>query len=290
MRVSLLYNEGAGDGVSLDRIRDAIVQHGHDLVRVVEKRLDFARVLQDLPELVIAAGGDGTVSLAARLLARRGIPLAILPLGTANNIAKSVGIRGSIDDVIAGWDTARRLPLDLGVVDGAGDRRHFVEAIGGGLIPTAITDIEMRLNGDELPATSMVAAAVRRYSDVLSRLRPAEWTIVADGAQTVGQFLLVEVLNIRSIGPNLVLSADANPFDGMFRVVMAGEEHRDEIAHYLRGRLAERDSSLSLTSQHARHVTLQGETDIHVDDEVLSGSPSRLVSIHVEAGAVELLS
>ena len=120
MRVSLLYNQGAGDGVPLDRIRAAIVHHGHDLVRVVEKHDDSARLLDERPEVVVAAGGDGTVGLAARLLAFRNIPLAILPLGTANNIAKSVGTQGSIGDVIAGWDTARRLTLDLGVADGVG--------------------------------------------------------------------------------------------------------------------------------------------------------------------------
>ena len=135
-----------------------------------------------------------------------------------------------------------------------------------------------------------MAKAVRTFSDVLSRLQPSEWTIVADGVQTVGKFLLVEVLNIRSIGPNLVLSADANPSDGLFHVVVAGEEHRDEIARYLRGRVEGRDYSLSLTSQRARHVTLQGETDIHVDDQVLSGSANQLVSMHVEAGALELLA
>ena len=44
-----------------------------------------------LPDLVVAAGGDGTVSAVARLLAGRGTPLAILPTETANNIARCVG-------------------------------------------------------------------------------------------------------------------------------------------------------------------------------------------------------
>jgi hypothetical protein len=46
----------------------------------------------------------------------------------------------------------------------------------------------------------------------------------------------------------------------------------------------------SLTSQCARQVTLQGTTDIHVDDEVLSASAGRTASIRVEAGALELLT
>ena len=224
------------------------------------------------------------------MLARQGIPLAILPLGTANNIAKSVGTAASIDDVISGWKTSRRRPLDLGVADGVWGRRHFIEAVGGGLIPTAIAEMRRQSDGDKLPASSKVAGAVRAFSEVLSRLQPSEWTIVANGARTTGEFILVEVLNIRSIGPNLVLSADANPSDGLFRVVTAGEEHREEIARYLQDLLEGRDHPPSLTSQSARHVTLEGTTDIHVDDDVLSGSPRRTVSIHVEAGALELLA
>jgi diacylglycerol kinase (ATP) len=131
-----------------------------------------------------------------------------------------------------------------------------------------------------------VAEAVRAIREVLSRLQPGEWTIVADGARTTGEFLLVEVLNIRSIGPNLVFSADATPLDGLFRVVMAGKEYREEIARYLHDLLEGRDHPPSLTSQCARQVTLQGTTDIHMDDEVLSASAERLNRTGGEADAL----
>ena len=289
MRVSLLYNGHAGDGVPLDYIRDAIEQRGHDLVRVVEGRTDAERLLEARPDIVAAAGGDGTIAHAARLLARRGIPLAILPLGTANNIARSVGITASLDNLIVGWETARRLPLDLGVAEGAWGRTYFVEAVGSGLIPSAIGDAKTRTEED-VPTHSKVAGAIRSIGEVLSRLQPARWTIIADGARTTGEFLLVEVLNIRSIGPNLVFSADATPLDGLFHVVIAGEEHRDEIARYLQDLLEGHDRAPSLTSRCARRVTLQGPTDIHVDDQVLPASADRTVSIRVEAGGVELLA
>ena len=289
MKVSLLYNPSAGDRVPLDRIREAIAHHGHDLIRMVEKNTSLEQLLDDRPDIVVAAGGDGTVAAAARLLAHRRIPLAILPVGTANNIARSVGVHGSVDDVVEKWGTARRVPLDLGVAIGAWGRRYFVESVGIGLIPTAIAATEARPDGGQRPAHERVAAAVRTAGDVLSGLEPMEGTIVLDGARVSGRFLLVEILNIRSIGPNLVFSADANPSDGVFRVVLAGEEHRDAVARYLDARLEGRAHSVSLTSRLARNVTLQGATEIHVDDKVLSSSPSEIVSIHIEAGAVELL-
>lgn len=290
--MSLLYNENAGVGVRLDRIRDAIAQHGHDLVCAVEKRSKFEQLLEGLPDIVVAAGGDGTIALAARMLARRGIPLVILPLGTANNIARSVGIAASLDHVIGGWATAKRVPLDLGVVEGVWGRRYFVEGVGVGLLPAAIADMEKRSDGDVLPVPSKIAGAVRTVGEVLSRLQPMKWTIVADGARTSGEFLLVEVLNIRSVGPNLVLAPDANPSDGLLHLVTAAEEHRDEVARYVRDLLERRGHGHppSLPSQHARRVTLEGATDILIDDEVVSCPPNRMVSIDVEAGALELLA
>ena len=288
MRVSLLYNKQAGDGVPIDRIRNTIAHHGHELICAVENQTEVERLLERLPEVVVAAGGDGTVALAARMLARTGIPLSILPLGTANNIARSVGIPDSIDEIIRRLETARRVPLDLGVADGVWGQQYFVEGVGGGLISTAIADTDTRADGNKLATRSKLAGAIRTIGGVLSRLQPVEWTIVADGARTTREILLVEVLNIRSIGPNLVLSPDANPFDGLFRLVMVSEDHRNELARYLRDLLDGRDHPPLLTSQGARHVTFDGATDVHVDDELLS-TRSRQVSMHVEAGALELL-
>ena len=289
VRVSLLYNASAGDGLPLDHIQEAVAQHGHDLVRVVEKKEDLQRLLEDPPDIVVAAGGDGTVGAAMRLLAHKGIPLSILPFGTANNIASSLEIPGSIDEVVGSWKNARHVPLDLGVVEGSWGRRYFVEAVGGGLIPIAIAEMQSRSDGDHLPTGMKVAGAVRAVADVLSRLEAGEWTIVADAARISGRFLLVEVLNIRSIGPNVVLSEDANPADGFFHLVLAGEEDRDAVAGYLHDLFDGRGHPPSLTSHRARRVTLQLATDVHVDDEVLPGSAGQVASIHMDAGAVELL-
>jgi diacylglycerol kinase (ATP) len=288
VRVSLLYNATAGEGVPLDLIRAAIEKQGHELVCVIEKDAELERLVEEPPDLVAVAGGDGTIATAARTLAGRGIPLAILPVGTANNIAKSSGTDRSLDELIAGWATARRHPLDIGVAQGAWGRRRFIEAVGVGLIPEGINAVRKKSDGDSAPTASRIAVAVWKYARVLSRLKPVPWTIVVDGVRTTGSFLVVEALNIRSIGPNLVFSADANPSDGQLCVVMAGEEHREELGRYLQHRLVERDYTLSLMAQSGRQITLEGETEVHVDDQVLA-SPGP-VSIHVEPGAVELLA
>ncbi len=288
MNISLLFNESAGDGVSSDWLCDTMRKAGHGPIRVVDKH-EVDQVLQDSPELVVAAGGDGTVRRAAEAIAGRGIPLAILPLGTANNIARSVGIDGSMAKLIDHWHDARRQPLDLGIVRGAWGEHRFVEGVGGGLIPAGIAAMKAESENDDEDADARVARALRRYSDVLSRLRPLRWTVTIDGTTQEGEFLILEVLNIRSVGPNLVLFPDADPSDGYLSVVTAQEEHRKALADYLQCLSEGRACRVSLPKTLARDVKIEGWEQIHVDDRLLSSPDVGTVSIGIEAAALEVL-
>jgi diacylglycerol kinase (ATP) len=291
VRVSLFYNEDAGDGAPLKHMRKAIERHGHQLVQVVEHESDAAHVLDQPSDVVVAAGGDGTVAAAARALAGHGVPLAVLPVGTANNIAKSLGYEGSIDDLIEKWSQARHQPLDLGVARGAWGERVFVESLGTGLIPAGIAAAEAHPPDEDVQTPVKLVHASGKYREVLSRLTPRPWTISLDGVPTTGDFLLVEVLNIPRVGPNFVFSRDANPSDGSFSVAMATEEHREQLREYVECLIEGRDDcELSLISGRATHVELQGGGDIHVDDELLRSTAVGLVSISMEAGAIEFLA
>jgi diacylglycerol kinase (ATP) len=286
VRISLLYNDQAGDGVPLDRLRDAIARHGHELVRVASKTDEFDALLDHGPDVLAAAGGDGTIAAAARRLARSSVPLAILPFGTANNIAKSVGVEGSLDELVDRWAGGRRLSVDLGIVHAGWGTRHFVESVGSGLIPAGI--VEMRTKSDEEgAATTRLAEAIHRYGHVLARMKPVELNITVDDRAVSGRFLVAEVLNIASIGPNLELAA-ANPSDGLLRVVLAGEEHRTELSDYLDHRAVGREFRLALPTWDGRRITLHGAADLHIDDRVLPSDG--VVSIDVDAGALQLVA
>ena len=288
MRISLLFNQSAGDGVSSEWLCDTISKAGHAPVQLIKKD-EFERVLQDSPELVVAAGGDGTVRRAAEAIAGRGIPLAILPIGTANNIAKSMGIDGSIAKLIDQWHGARRRPLDLGIVRGPWGEHRFVEGVGGGLIPAGIAAMKGEPADDQEDADARVARAVRGYRDVLSRLEPRRWTLTLDGTTLEGDFLILEVLNIRSVGPNLVLFPDADPSDGYLSVVTAEEEHRKALDDYLQCLMDDRACRVSLPKTRARRIEIEGWEEIHVDDRLLRSHEIGTVSIDIETAALEVL-
>ncbi|HEX5291847.1 MAG TPA: diacylglycerol kinase family protein, partial [Streptosporangiaceae bacterium] len=72
-------------------------------------------------DLVVAAGGDGTVRACAAALAGTGIPLAIVPLGTANLVARALGVPGQAGRALGVAFGGRDQPIDLGRVTGAGE-------------------------------------------------------------------------------------------------------------------------------------------------------------------------
>ena len=269
-------------------IRELIETSGHELVRVFDREAAFGELVDQRTELVAAAGGDGTVAAAARLLAGHKIPLAILPLGTANNIAKALLGDATSEQLVWCWNTAHRRRIDLGVAHHHRGDHRFVEAVGVGLVPASIISTRFEpLEGEDV--TSSISSALERYLDVLSRLEPRRWTLRLDGEEITADFIAVEVLNTRSVGPNLVLSQDADPYDGYFSVVTAAEEQRDELRRYLQDRIDGRDGSLALPTRRAQHVDIIGRGDTHIDDEVGRSAIPGTVSIRIEAAAVEVL-
>ena len=71
------------------------------------KEEDWEKALSEPVDRVVIAGGDGTVSRLAPWLAGRKIPFCILPLGTANNCARSLGQMHTVESIIAGLRSER---------------------------------------------------------------------------------------------------------------------------------------------------------------------------------------
>ena len=289
MRIALIHNQASGRRVALTSLRALIEREGHELVRVIEHSGDSSGVAEPPAELVVAAGGDGTVADAIRATAGADVPLAVLPLGTANNIAFALGVGGPIEDLTRSWHTAKARPFDIGLLQGAGLDKRFVEGVGGGLVEACMTSIRRRpMRGGEPPPWQLVRA-LKRYAQTLRRLRPRRCTLRLDGEARDGDFLLVEILNTRSVGPNLDFAPHADPSDGHFTVVTAREADRGALAAYIDDRLAGREGRLVLPSERVRCVDVLDADVLHVDDELVRVTPGSAVSIRVQAAAVNVL-
>jgi diacylglycerol kinase (ATP) len=292
MKISLIYNATAGRGVSAEELVAALLRAGHEVLHVLHKTPDVARARADGATLVVAAGGDGTVARAARTLAGTGLPLAILPLGTANNIARSLGLHRPLGEAIERWRQAHPLRLDLGWARGPWGERRFVEAVGGGWLPTGIAAMDDDPEAEDEEPEASLARAVRTYRAVLADLRPRRVRLVVDGESSEEELLLLEVVNMPSVGARVLASPGASPTDGLLDVVVATEAHRDEIEASLRRRIeggSEEDVRLALPVRRGRHVRIVGWDALHVDDRVHRDLAEAGVDLRVDPGAVEIL-
>lgn len=289
MNVWVLLNDNAGRSLPSDELHSLIERAGHAVLGVA-KQYHARTELPSGIDVIVAAGGDGTVATAAAIASHTSAALGILPLGTANNIATSLGIAGSLPEIIRGWSTAARMPFDLGRARAGAQEWVVVEGAGAGLVPAGIARAEAELKQrPETTPSCEVETAVGTFRDTLLDLQPERWTVTLDGTPMSDDFLLVEVLNIRSVGPNLEFAPDAAAGDGYFDVIVARENDREELMRYLQRRTDGQPSRLSLPHHRARQVTIEGLGDLHIDDERVNARRSGPLSIGVEPAALTVL-
>lgn len=297
MRVIIVHNPTAGDNKpSRDWLLDTVRTHGHQ-AEYFSSNDDWLAAVDASVELVAVAGGDGTVGEVARSLSGGPIPLAVLPLGTANNVATKLSIVDTpLDVLIAGWTTAARHHFDIGVALGRWGTHRFLESVGVGLLADGIAEINEGGAGyvnDLARGRARMAAALDLLQEQLRVCAPKRVHLVVDGRDQSGDYVMVEVLNFGAAGPNLQLSPGGEASDGLLDVVVAGERERHELLRILPSALDEPDRLRSLPVQKARHVTLGGERAVlHVDDQIWRMSEPEIgsqVELRVEQAALTFL-
>jgi diacylglycerol kinase (ATP) len=288
MKVCLFWNRDAGEGLSLAEVTAWIVEAGHTVDRVVREPAELAHTSHAEVDAVVAAGGDGTVAIAARALAGSDVPLAVLALGTANNIAGSLGLRGTPREAIAQWAHQHEVRIDAGIIQDAAGETPFFESVGAGLTAAAIDRGNATIDSDD-GVDAQLLQAREMYVELIDRLPVRGYEVVIDGTTIAGDYLLVEVLNMPSVGPNIRLTSEVNPADGLLSVVVAGESDRPALAAYLRARAIGEPADAALQSWRGSRIEVTGFVDYHVDDQ-LRTSDGRAIVIGVKAGHLPVLA
>jgi diacylglycerol kinase family enzyme len=301
MRALIVHKSEVDAGFpGADELRALCADAGH-AATVADVKGDWRDAIARA-DLVVAAGGDGTVAAVARTLARHApdAPLAILPLGTANNVARSLGIVAPPPELVAGWASAAERPFDVGVMTVAGDEASaawFVEAVGVGLFARALEAAGARRGrtgaARATPAAGMdpsVAHGLRTLRRQARRLAAHGWRIELDGRPLEGRWLLAEALNVPRVGPHLVLAPDADTGDGLLDVALLHERDRDAFADYADRRLAGDDTARPPVTVHrARDVVIGWDgAPAHVDDDPWPGDDEAPAMRATRARPIEL--
>jgi diacylglycerol kinase family enzyme len=267
------------------------------------------RKLNEANGLIVVAGGDGTVHKVARRVVGRNTTLAVIPLGTANNIARSLGIVGEPRALITGLRRARKRALDVGIAEGPWGKRAFLEGAGGGLFADVMAALEggrgrrRRRAESENPKTRFtpydlhLQPALHALAEALPGFKARASDVVIDGKRISGRYLLLEAMNMPFLGPNLHLGPDADPGDGRLDFVLLDENQRKEFQGYLAHRIDGGDDAPRVTTIKGERLQFAwGGARLHVDDKVVSlngqnGDKRRRVEIvlRVKPGALTFL-
>ncbi len=270
MRITLMHNPKAGDAKhGKNKLMAALAKAGHHATYQSTKKSDYEKALKKPTDLVLAAGGDGTVVKVACRLIDTGIPLCVLPLGTANNLARSLGFLASPEEIIPRLEGGKRRAFDIGVTRGPWGTRYFFEAVGGGLFADYVRAAKDK--GKKIRKLSKEQKMARHVS-VLHRMLhdyPAQrWEIYIDGKDISNHYILWEAMNIRSVGPALYLASQAATKDGQLDFVCAREANRSLLMDHLGARLAEKKHKFPLPIRRFRQLRIVSEgSTLHLDDE-----------------------
>jgi diacylglycerol kinase (ATP) len=298
VRVTLIHNPTAGDQRSADELLAAFAAAGHDPAYHSAKKKKLRKALQDPGDLVVAAGGDGTVKKVATLLAGRQTPMAILPLGTANNVARSLGVRWSVEELVRALPSAVRRRIDVGVVRASWGDDYFLESFGGGLVTQLIARGKEEVDENPaVPTEDELHHALRLLKRILQSSSPERWCLTLDDRDLSGEYLLVEAMNIPLIGPNIPLAPHADPGDGLLDVVTISEHERERFAAYVARRLKGDVPPPELVVHRGRSLRIAPPgCDLHLDDDLWPDNSGEEreeeaceFQLSVECGAVEVL-
>lgn len=225
MKALLVHSPNAGTKPEPIRsLIDQLDQAGF-AIRYCEHGRDDIRSGMSGMEMAIAAGGDGTVASLATEVPDRSVPIAILPMGGSNNVARALGIRQSVEAVIAGLNNAREKRLTVGSVTGPFGRKGFLEAVGLGALNQSIELVDESPNTPEEKRENGRAA----FRETLRTAKPIACAVDIDGRCFEGPWLLVEILNIGAIGPRLPFAPKADTQDKLLDILLVGETDRDAM-------------------------------------------------------------
>jgi len=236
------------------------------------------RALEAGAELVICAGGDGTVAACARALAGTSVALAVVRTGSANLTARALGIPAALDAALMTAFSGRDKRVDLAAADGI----LFAAMAGIGLdaaVVGATPDAAKRLAG--WPAYAGAAAG-----QVLRRA--ATFTVRLDGGETMTRRARsVTVGNSGALPGGFPIMPEARLDDGLLDVViLAPSGLTGWVQVGLRVLARSRYDDSQLERHRAQRVEIQADAELprQVDGEVIA--PSRSLTVTVRPGAL----
>ncbi|MEU4261880.1 diacylglycerol kinase family protein [Streptomyces sp. NPDC025273] len=221
-RTTVVFNPTVTDEAVCAGLRRILEDHGHHGADFVPTTADdpgegqTAHAVREGTSLVVVCGGDGTIRAAAEALAGTGIPLAVVPCGTGNLLARNLGLPVKPAEALTVALRGAPHRMDLGRIEGDGmATAHFTVMSGAGLDAAMLESTSDRAKAlIGWPAYAM--AGLRELRGPRMRL-----TVGIDGARPLRRTArMVLVANTGKVQGGAVLVPAARPDDGLLDLMI----------------------------------------------------------------------
>ena len=285
MRRRFLVLVNAGAGLSrpwlVDEVARALERAGASVTR--ETLGEFAAIRRQAAaaarsqhyDVVVAAGGDGTIRAAAAGMHGTDVPLAIIPCGTANVLAQEIGLKAKPDLVC---QTLRHGP-QISIACPRANGEPFLLMAGAGFDARVVGALDHALKSriGKVAYTGPVLGALMRPPDTLSvtidnHCHEASWVVIANARHYAGRFVLAPGTGIQQRGLEAVL------FRARSRVVLMGQ-----LLSLLRGQLdarAARNGDVVMHQCAHAKITAPHPVPVQID-----GDPFGVTPLEAQAGS-----
>lgn len=295
-KVKILHNPEAGKGETSKReLIKMIESAGFKCSYSSTKGISWENIESKQVDFVVLAGGDGTVrKIAGELLDRKvldkKLPIGLLPLGTANNIANTLGLSGVKAEIIRDWHHSVSKKFDIGKINGLDQPGFFLESFGYGLFPKLMQQMKKQKKDNIGDPKKRLEAALKMLRELILSAPVKKCNLQIDEKDYSGKFLLIEVMNIRSIGPNLNLAPDADPGDGEFDIVFITESQREALAAYVQKKIEGKEVVFEFPILKGKDLKIFWDgKHVHVDDEYHKLEKPVKIKIELREGLLEFL-
>ena len=278
-----IINPKSGSNVDIScvrHLRDYLRERNHRVVLELTRSLEHAGELaRDAAaagaEMVVAAGGDGTVRTVADAMAGTQIPILIIPCGTENLMAGELGLDGYWKTTLSAFEDGLIRQLDLGQIN----NRHFMAIVGVGFDAEVVRRVHSLRSG-HISHRSYIWPICRTFWEhKFPHLR-----VEADGEPLCDEPALVFVSNISRYAVGLGISPDANVGDGLLDLcIYKCNGKLALISHSLRTIVGTSDKSRSVIRRKCRKISIRSGKGNEMDVPVqIDGDPGPSLPLEID--------
>jgi diacylglycerol kinase (ATP) len=227
--------------------------------------------------MVVAVGGDGTVHETANGILGSGAVLGLIPFGTGNDLARALDLHNDLPAACRAVTDGDVLPVDVGVIEGAGTggKRHFLVLAGTGFDARTAQTVN---NG--IRWLSGAPAYVWGAVVTLARFEPFDLTLTVDnGLPRRTRAMFVSIANGPMTGGGMRIAPDARLDDGRFDICLAAEVSKATLLYQLtqvfQGAHVKHPAVTMLRATSAE-IDADPPQPLLVDGEVIGTTPARI--------------